>query len=527
MVRPVQADGSRPAPPRSGAERDGGSGTGPAFRRSVAGRLLLSFLVVLVAFAATMGWSFQAMREAARDATLVRDAYLPLLSTIGEALAGQNVMNTQLNHITAAKNPADVRQWIETARRLRPMTLGRLRAEAERGLVQSGLDDRGLGKLVIDETLALERDLAAGATQFDQLFQALAVGDTVRAEGLRDQLVAIETDGAKRLRELRERLAAEMAARTEAAQRRESRSIQLLIGLSALALIVGLATWLYARRLLSPLSRVTQRARAVAAGDLTPRETVATDDEIGELAATFEDMVAAILRARAELVQAERLATIGKMAAHITHEVRNPLSSINLNLELLEDELVDLAPDPERKQLLSAIKNEVERLSHISEQYLAAVREPRLQLEREAVDDLVRECHAFVRPELERAGLNSRVEVDGDVPRIDVDEAQLRQALVNLLRNAREALQKGGTIVLGVRLEGERLCVMIEDDGPGIPEELRPSIFDPFYTTKSHGTGIGLAVTRSIVEAHGGSLHCVDRPGGGTRFEILLPLPEE
>jgi two-component system, NtrC family, sensor kinase len=499
------------------------SSTGEQARRSrtVAQRLLSSFLVVLTAFAITVGWSLSAMREAAREAKLVRGAYVPLLLTIGEALAGQNVMNTQLNHITSAKNPADVRQWIQTARRVRPLIFARLRDEAAQGLLPE-LDARGLRAQVEAELDALEAQLAGGAPQYEKLFAALEGGDRAAAERLRDQLVATETDAAARLRNLRQRVDSAMTALTEAAEQREGRSFQLLIGLSLLTMIVGLVTSLYARRVLAPLTQVTERARAVAAGDLRPRDVVATKDEIGELAATFEDMVAAIRKARAELVRAERLATIGKMAAHITHEVRNPLSSIGLNLELLEEELSE-ADDGEPKQLLGAIQGEVERLSRIAEQYLAVAREPQLTLSRESVEDLLRECHAFVKPELERAGLKSNVEVEPNLPLVDIDETQLRQALVNLIRNAREALPKGGHIRLSVSLHDGVLTIDVEDDGPGVPDAVRPSIFDPFYTTKRHGTGLGLAVTRSIVEAHGGKITCEPRAGGGTRFRISLP----
>ncbi len=489
-------------------------------RRTVSGRLLASYLVVLVAFAVTLGWSFQALRESARDATLVRDAYLPLVTSIGEALAGQNVMAVQLNHITAAKNPADVRQWIETARRLRPATFQRIRDDAERGLGPA-LDRTGLRKQVLGEMDGIGALLEADDDDFAKLFAALAAGDRAGAERYRDQLVASESDGAKRLRGLRQRVEEEMRALSEAAEKRERRSIQLLLLLSALTLVVGLVTSVYTRRVLAPLSVVTARARAVAGGDLGPREMVTTDDEIGELAKTFEDMVAAIRKARAELVQAERLATIGKMAAHITHEVRNPLSSISLNLELLEEELVAAGPDA--VQLGSAIRGEVERLSQVAEQYLAAARDPRLRLARENAADVVRECHAFMRPELERAGVKSRVEA-GEVPPSDLDEAQLRQALVNLIRNAREAIEDGGEIVLRVE-GGDAVRIAVEDDGPGIPEEVRAHIFDPFYTTKQRGTGLGLTVTRAIIEAHGGAIRCEAREGGGTRFAISLPLP--
>ncbi|MBW2454734.1 MAG: HAMP domain-containing protein [Deltaproteobacteria bacterium] len=505
-------------------------------RRTVAGRLLASYLVVLAAFAITVGWSFLALREGARDATLVRDAYVPLLLTMGEALAGQNVMNTQLNHITSAQNPADVRQWIETARRVRPLTFKRLREDAERGLPPA-LDRTELRAHVLAEVAKLERELAGGEEQFDQLFVALQQGDTARAEALRDQLVATETDGAKRLRGLRLRVSEELETLTVAAQSRERRSVLFLIGLSVLTLFVGVMTSLYARRVLAPLSAVTERARAVADGDLSPGKIVATQDEIGELAKTFEDMVAAIRKARAELVQAERLATIGKMAAHITHEVRNPLSSIGLNLELLEEELGDaqaavraVASDDgppsftEATQLLRAIQSEVERLSQISEQYLSAVRQPQLALAQQCAGDLVRDCHAFLRLELERAGLTSKVEIADDLPKVEIDDAQLRQALFNLVRNAREALPKGGHVLMSVQRDGGNVAIHVDDDGPGIPDDVRATIFDPFYTTKQHGTGLGLAVTRSIVVAHGGTISCEAREGGGTRFAIVLPV---
>src|SRR5262249_7029836 len=152
------------------------------------------------------------------------------------------------------------------------------------------------------------------------------------------------------------------------------------------------------------------------------------------------------------LVQAERLATIGKMAAHITHEIRNPLSSIGLNIELLEEELNARGrPEKEQAQLISAIKSEVERLSRIAEQYLSVARRPAPRLERERAEDLTRELVTFVRPELERAGVSSRVDADDGLPEVNIDEALFRQALLNLIRNAREAMPKGGELAIAIR----------------------------------------------------------------------------
>ncbi|MBW2522637.1 MAG: HAMP domain-containing protein [Deltaproteobacteria bacterium] len=501
---------------------DGSDGPAPA-RRTVAGRLVASYLLVLAAFSVTAVWSLLALRDAAHDATLLRAAYVPLRSSIGEALAGQNVLNAQLNHITAAKNPADARQWIETARRLRPLTFEQIRRDAERQL-PAVVEPSGLRAHVASEASAMLRVLAADEEKFEQLFQSLGAGDRARAEKIRDELVEAQTSSAKRLRALRERVDGEMKALISTARQRERRSIQLLIGLSVLTLVVGLLITAYARRVLAPLTAVTERARAVARGDLSSRRVVATGDEIGELATTFEIMVAAIKRARAELVQAERLATIGKMAAHISHEVRNPLSSIGLNLELLEEEIAEAGSNPEAKQLLEAIQDEVERLSRVTEQYLAAARRPRLHLEPARIDELVEQCHGFVRPELERAGLSSRVEVAPDLPWVDADSGQLRQALLNLIRNAREAAGKGGEIVLGVSpADDGAVAVTVEDDGPGVPEEVRGTIFEPFTTTKERGTGLGLAVTQAVVEAHGGTIECEPRSEGGTTFTIVLP----
>jgi two-component system, NtrC family, sensor kinase len=501
----------------------------PRRRRTVAERLLGSFLLVLIAFAVTVGWSFQALRAAARDAELLYAGYDPLLLRIGEALAEQNVFDAQLNHITAAKNPIDVREWIETARRTRPLTFALVRKAAEHGLggdadpaVQAFHDD------IIQEASAIEASLENDPERFAKLLQALAVGDHDGAERARSDLIKREVEGAQRLRAMRARVEGAMESLTAAARRREERSVELLVGLALLTLLVGVMTSLYARRVLAPLTAVTARANAVARGDLTPHRVVDTNDEIGELATTFEGMVAAIQRARSELVQAERLATIGKMAAHVTHEIRNPLSAIGLNVELLEEE-VGKAGEKESMALVQAVKSEVDRLSRIAEQYLSVARRPRPNFERERVDDLVRELCAFIRPELDRAGVVMRVDADPDVPEVDLDEAQLRQALLNLIRNAREAMPRGGELTVGIvrttRGGIGGVEIRVDDTGAGVPDALRASIFDPFFTTKQRGTGLGLAVTREIVEAHHGTIHCEPRPERGTRFRIVLPEP--
>ncbi|HEU4411322.1 MAG TPA: ATP-binding protein [Polyangiaceae bacterium] len=494
-------------------------------RGSVGRRILVSFGAVLAACAVTTSWSIYAQRRAAEESTLLRSGYVPLMLSLGAALETQNVVSAQLNHITDAKNPADARGWIETQRRLRPLSFAGVRSAADRGLLRR--DDRrarALGAEITAEVADLERFLEADDSALGTLFDALGRGDRGRAGEARDALLGREVEGARRLRELGRKVERAMDELVDAAVERERRAIEFLLALSALTLAVGLATAIYARRVLAPLARVTARAEAVARGDLRPRPVVPSNDEIGELATTFEGMVEAIARARRELVQAERLATVGKLAAQITHEIRNPISALGLNVELLEEEVAALPDDVgEAKQLLGAIRGEVERLSQLSNRYLGLARRQRPDPQPGDVGDLVADVLRFVRPELERAGVRVAFERAEGTPDARFDEAQIRQALLNLIRNAREAMPGGGDLTLGVATaEDGGVEIRVDDTGGGIPEEVRGSLFDPFFTTKKQGTGLGLAITREIVEAHGGTIACegLER---GTRFRVRLP----
>ncbi len=382
-----------------------------------------------------------------------------------------------------------------------------------------------LGGDLTRETTGIEESLSGDKEQVVKLFETIDRGENARADRLRDDLVTRGAQGKKRMSQLEERVQGNLKLLLDGARARERLATQLLIALSIFTVLVGAAMALYARRVLKPLAAVTDRAKAVAEGDLTPRPVMASNDEIGELATTFEGMVSAIKRANEQLLTAERLATIGKMAAHVTHEVRNPLSSIALNVELLEEELESRPDAKEPAQLLRAIKAEVERLTALTEEYLSVARRQPVKLEPENLAELVAEACEFMRLDLKRHGVESKLELE-DVGPIPVDEAQLKQALFNLIRNAREAMPDGGEIVVGVRRSREGVDITIDDRGTGIPEEARAQLFEPFFTTKRHGTGLGLAITRQIVESHGGTIVCEPRDGGGTRLCIQLPGAE-
>lgn len=498
-------------------------------RRTVATRVLFSYGLLSLLFALVAGWGVYALRRASVEADLMRSGYLPLSAALRDVVAIQDTWNTQLNHITTAENPADMSLWFDTALKAgRPKMFGEVRAALSRAFMSSGDDSvRSVGQDLMRETGAIQEFLSQDRELVTQLFDALKQGNTQRAEQLRDKLVTRGAQGSRRLSQLEQRVQRNVDALLDAARARERLAIRLLAAMAALALLFGILTALYARRVLAPLSAVTDRAKAVARGDLTPRPVVASADEIGELAQTFESMVSAIARANEQLLAAERLATIGKMAAHVTHEIRNPLSSIALNVELLEEEVGVEEPASEARTLLHAIKSEVERLASLSEQYLSVARQAPLTLEREQVGELVQEACDFMRRDLERHGVGIEVDVAPDVDVVMADEGQIKQALFNLLRNAREAMSSGGKVIVSVRAAtGGGADVMVEDEGSGIDDATREKMFEPFFTTKGHGTGLGLAITRQIVEAHGGNIACDARPEGA-RFWIHLPSAED
>ena len=297
-----------------------------------------------------------------------------------------------------------------------------------------------------------------------------------------------------------------------------------LVLLATLTLGVGLLVSLHTRRLLAPLSQVTLRARAVARGDLSPRDIGPQHDELGELSAAFEQMVGAVAEAQSQAVANERLAAIGKMAAHVTHEIRNPLSAISLNIELLEEELSADGGRAEAKALLGAVAREVGRLENLSEEYLRLARLPSPRMEDGDLVALVRDVTQFTKKEMERANCAVQIMAPKHVPSAMFDEAQIRQALLNLLRNAREAMVDGGDITVSVLAVGMSVVLRVEDRGGGIAEGIQMRVFDPFFSTKGEGTGLGLAITRRIVDAHGGAIGCEPRDGGGTTFSIALPI---
>jgi signal transduction histidine kinase len=264
---------------------------------------------------------------------------------------------------------------------------------------------------------------------------------------------------------------------------------------------------------------------AVALGLVADRERRAR----GEVERLNDELTGTLNRlqtAQQELLVAERMATVGRLSLKVAHEVRNPISAIELNAEMLQD-IVRERPGKDMEEavgLVTAIRDQVNTLDALTEEYLAFARFPRPHFEEESINDLVRELADFVRPVATRQGLTVRVETDPAMPRFELDRSLLRQAVLNLVKNGLEALSSGGELTIVSRVDGDAVEIDVSDTGGGISADVASRLFEPFFTTKPQGTGLGLSIATQIVEEHGGELRWRNVPGRGATFTIRLPM---
>jgi two-component system NtrC family sensor kinase len=307
------------------------------------------------------------------------------------------------------------------------------------------------------------------------------------------------------------------------------------------ALVLSLLMLIMSQLTLGPIRRLSEGARRIAEGKYDKEVVVRSRDEIGQLAEEFNRMAMALRerdealdRQKEELLRKDRLATIGKLAAQITHEVRNPLTSIGLNAELIEEEWLNR--DEDARPMLKAIQAEVQRLKTITEGYLQYARLPQPDRAVFSLTQMVASMMAFLDTELVEAGIQWQVNGANQEILVLADEAQIRTGVLNVARNAMEAIvgsNRPGNLRMGLQLIGKTsVQIAITDSGDGVDSSLTDRIFEPFVSGKSTGTGLGLALTREIIVAHGGSIQMkspVYTEGGasyGTMFILELPCPD-
>lgn len=235
----------------------------------------------------------------------------------------------------------------------------------------------------------------------------------------------------------------------------------------------------------------------------------------------------------------DRATRLSRLARGLAHEIKNPLSTMSINLALLQEDWEraaqtrnpaspELTPREERSlRRIKTLQREVLRLEGILDSFLHYARGDEVERTPQDIGALVRDLLDFVEPENEAEGIRQHVEVQGGLPLVLMDEAQVRQLFLNLLVNARQAMPEGGELLVRVRRVGNAAEVSVTDTGVGMSVEQAESCFDEYWSNKKGGTGLGLATARRIVREHGGDIDLVTEEGRGTSFLVMLPLAVE
>jgi signal transduction histidine kinase len=313
--------------------------------------------------------------------------------------------------------------------------------------------------------------------------------------------------------------------------------LRMVAIIAAICIAGGMAiAWLMSRRITKPLHELTIAANAIAAGDTSYRVPIARDDQLGALAAAFNTMATQVeesrqrlealveertnkLRAAEEsLVRREKLALVGQLASSVGHEIRNPLGVMSNALFYLETILPDATP--EVREYLQILSSQVQVSAKIVNDLLDLSRSTPPRREQVGVQ-------TFVGPRVTRFGLNGAVieaDIPPDLPLVDVDPVHAGQVMDNLLNNAVQAIDGHGTVRIRARQADGFVTLEVSDTGPGVPPEHAARIFEPLFTTKARGIGLGLALSKTLAQANGGDLNLISREGESAVFAFTVPV---
>lgn len=307
------------------------------------------------------------------------------------------------------------------------------------------------------------------------------------------------------------------------------RQITLTSALLALGALVGvvLIGLFVARRTARDLDQLVEGSLAAARGDLDHRVHVRSKDEVGAVASAFNFMMEDLKTSKEKLVIAERIAAWQEIARRLAHEIKNPLTPIQMAMDTLRKSYKKQHPDFAEilDESTRTVLEEADRLKKIVAEFSDFARMPKPELSRVDLNDIVRSALS-----LYQGAVKVEFTLADDLPALDGDKGQLTQVLLNLVENGRDAIgsREDGRILVSTRRgdANDRALLVVEDNGPGVPSELKDKVFAPYFTTKhaKGGTGLGLAIVHRIVSDHGGRIMITDAPGSGARFSVELPL---
>ena len=280
-----------------------------------------------------------------------------------------------------------------------------------------------------------------------------------------------------------------------------------------------------------PMIELQEKFSRVQLGDLDVAVSFADrNDEIGDLGRDFNDMVAQLKASREEITRlhqtqmsrAEHFATLGELAAGLAHEIRNPLAGIAGVLDIASRDLPDTSP---ARSVMEDAKQEAVQINRILTELLDTARPKPPQFRMADIVGTAEHAVLFARQQAVTKRINIDFEVRDKLPPVEHDPSQINQVLLNLLLNALQSMDTAGTIRVTLQQdEDDAVSITVTDQGNGIAPEHLPNIFRPFFTTKGHGTGLGLSLARRMVEAHGGSIEAKSTLGQGTQFTVVLPI---
>ncbi len=295
----------------------------------------------------------------------------------------------------------------------------------------------------------------------------------------------------------------------------------ILVAATVSVFVMVLVSQVVARRVTAPLDALVAFARDVSPSGSSRRASIG-DDEVGRLAAAFNDMLDRLDRSRDALVRSEKLALAGLMAARVAHDVRNPLSSMKIQAQLLGSCLGDQA---QSRKLLDAVLRDIQHLESVVRDLIELARPGELHRQPTALAAVVDEVLQQLSAQLTYRKIAIESALPADLPPVDLDVGRFRQALLNLIGNAADAMPTGGTLSIAAQRGMDRDSVVLDvcDDGIGIDPSVRDRLFDPFVSTKRDGVGLGLVNAKAVIESHGGTLELAARTPQGTRARIVLP----
>ena len=310
----------------------------------------------------------------------------------------------------------------------------------------------------------------------------------------------------------------------------QARNLRLVAGTAILTvLILGLLlAFVLTKQILIPIRSLASEAdrhlKPVGAGN----EVNILSQRVRGLIKNADHTQAALEKSQETLLQAEKMASVGKLAAGMAHSVRNPLTSVKMRLFSLNRAL-ELSPI--QRDDFEVISEEIRHIDTIVQNFLEFSRPPKLKTQKISPSEIVDLVLQLLQHRLESYNVAATVSRQATLPEIQVDPEQLKEVLINLLENACEAMEGGGAIVIheeeGFREPyGAAVVIRVSDTGPGIQTPIREKVFQPFFTTREEGTGLGLSIACRIMEGHGGSLELISERGEGTTFIITLPVEE-